>query len=97
MASPRGGKVAQVEAALVPDQDPSELDCIAGPDRPAFDHRRSEAGVQQTSQNHLRAQKPRQVIAGLAAFLALALDLADEEPSPDELAEVDPTHQYLAS
>src|SRR5207249_7941863 len=64
-------------------------DRVTHPDRPALDDDPAKPGVEQPPQHVLSAHHLRQVVARLAALLALAFDVADLEAPPDELAEVD--------
>ena len=70
---------------------------VADSDRAAFDDSRPKAGVEQAFQDHLSSDKPGEVVAGFAALLAFALDLADRKTTSNEVSKVDTTNEDLPS
>src|SRR5216683_6372319 len=70
---------------------------VSNPDRSAFDDVGAQARVDQAFQHgDLCTDHAGEVIAGLASFLAYALDLSHAKPLADELTEVDASDDDLA-
>jgi hypothetical protein len=73
------------------------FDPVAGANRPTLEDAGPESRVEEPAEDQGGADQAGQVLARLAALVALALDLAHAKALPNEGGQVDAAHVHLAA